>query len=525
MNANRTGRRARLQGRVPLKAAGIAVVCMLALLPIASAQASLASAEVTFAKARLSGSVDERSSVDLLYLHREGARPDVNAPIIEATGIVNATEYDLTAYEAEAVIYENTEGAVCMEPLYSLGVRHGCYERTTYLPAAGTATLRGVQSYYTINVLRRDGAPLDLAASYKRADLAPMSAPAMDEGGIAAADPGRASDVGGSSWSRPVVPGDHIETAFTGTGSIDITGNVVVEIVGIDFTLTDGADQRTLHSGTDHQATGPAPAGAMSYHFLRLQIAGGRLHVEMNDDATDLRWTSTQSTALIEGPFALESAKGTVHLDDGQDVALASQTLSGDGSNSLKIAPGSQQLSGQVTRQTVQPQTTVAASAASGPLALAAITAVVLALALAIVALARRRHTPLLAEVEAAIEAGHYRRAARDAGRILRRRPNMEDALLSRAIALCKSGHPERVVREVQAHLVKGKPTDGSLHYVLGLAYLDLGQRPQAEAVFQEALRRTPSLLNDVQGKLGVAGTTTRTPGPLQGPESTHGYA
>ncbi|HET6398102.1 MAG TPA: hypothetical protein VFH47_00935, partial [Candidatus Thermoplasmatota archaeon] len=65
-------------------------------------------------------------------------------------------------------------------------------------------------------------------------------------------------------------------------------------------------------------------------------------------------------------------------------------------------------------------------------------------------------------------------------------------------------------------------PSDGSLHYVLGLALLDLGKDEEARQALSEAARRTPALAAEVHARLGARGAppAIQSLSPLQ-----NGYA
>ena len=116
-----------------------------------------------------------------------------------------------------------------------------------------------------------------------------------------------------------------------------------------------------------------------------------------------------------------------------------------------------------------------------------------------IVAWLATRGRPDLRSIEVALESGHYGKAARLSTRVLRKDPLQESAHLSRAIAWSRAGHPGRVLRAVGRFLERHDPTDGTLHYVLGLAHKDLGDDEAARQAIAEAVDRTPSLLMEVE--------------------------
>lgn len=114
----------------------------------------------------------------------------------------------------------------------------------------------------------------------------------------------------------------------------------------------------------------------------------------------------------------------------------------------------------------------------------------------------RQTSSPPLPRIEAALESGEYRKAARLSGRVLRRNPVQESAQLARAIAWSRMGAHDRIVRHLEPFLRRHDPSDGTLHYVYGLALHDAGDVASARAAMAEAVRRTPSLLPDVANEL-----------------------
>lgn len=509
------------QARVLPVAMAIAIVALAA--PVAAADPALVGADVVAGAVQLDGATVEAGAMGFLSIVQE---PEGQfAPTLSITGAnVNATiytqSYDVVEVGGSPIPTRN----VLCQP--EAGIVEGCVTAETTNAEAASLRSRGGQPMYAMNVF----GDVQHTATYQVADARALANPQLTRYGIVEALPGTGESVNVASWTEPHLSGYHVNTVIRdGIATVVLDGDFAFEVEGIDFLMVDGAGTSTqLHSGREQspRATGVDNAYTVKESFLRITVAGGHAEIQLSDPSTDVEWTSPSTVADTDGIVTLSQATGQAQFDDGARQ-LDQETVRSTGVNRLALAASPEGLPVAMQRQAPGPGSQGVAPTlpggalpwAAGVLALVALVATGVALAV------RRSHTPTLADVEAAIEAGHYRRAAAQASRILRRRPNLEDALLSRAIALCKAGKPARVVAELRGHLAGRKPTDGSLHYVLGLAYLDMGKRTDAEAVFAEAVRRTPSLLSDVQGKLGVPGTTSRTPASLPHQESTHGYA
>lgn len=498
-----------------------AVAVLLVASHAAAAEGPLAEAQVTVADIRLEGMTEERGQLELLSIFLPGDSADVMAPSLDVRGAqVNATVYE-QSYDQVAIA--STENVGCM-PL--LGIDVGCATRTTTLAQDAELRVTGVQPFHQVGVF---GAVAHVA-SYADGGVFPMDHPQLGPEGISTIIPGGGTSGEPSFWTLPHTPGARVNTVVrNGAVHLVLEGDFTLEVMGVDFLMRDAAGRTTmLHSGTDRDGWVPGieSARAVTSSFLRITVTGGHADILVRDDATAVEWTGLRAATVTDGAVSMSQASGLAEFG-GEERRIEGESLRSTGVTTLAITAGDGDLPVELTRADPAVAARATAPALPGGLAawIAGGGAFAAAGAVAVALAVRRRHVPALADVEAAIEAGHYRRAAADAARILRHRPTSEDALLSRAIALCKAGRPKRVVAELLRHLHARKPSDGSLHYVLGLAYLDMGQRAHAAEVFGEAVRRTPSLLTDVQGKLGGPGTTSRTQQPLPGPESTHGYA
>lgn len=106
---------------------------------------------------------------------------------------------------------------------------------------------------------------------------------------------------------------------------------------------------------------------------------------------------------------------------------------------------------------------------------------------------------PSLEKMEAAIERGQFERASRMANRLLRKSPYEERATMGLAVAESKLGRHRFVVGLLSKWLEEHEPKDGVFHYVLGMAYMDLGKQSSATKQFNAAVRLTPSLKQEIQ--------------------------
>ena len=322
-------------------------------------------------------------------------------------------------------------------------------------------------------------------------------------------------------------------TAPRGPAEITLAGDFTLEVWGVSGTVAGAGGEHAVRSGTWHTPVAPGAPDSNAYNeersFVRMQVRGGLAHITFAAGESPL-WAGSGGSFTVTAPATFDSATGSVTTAGGQrvDVNAAHYTL--EGRNSLQMTPAPAGLDVAVTGMDAdgRPIGTASGAAERLPDGLMVALGLLVAGSAAVVAATwgiqhRLRRQPVMADVEAALEAGQYRQAARDAGRILRKRPGMETALISRAIALSKAGKNQRVVAEVQDHLKEANPSDGVLHYVLGVAYVDLGQPQEAEAAFREALQRTPDLLPEVQVRLPSG---SRLPAPSsKSPAETHGYA
>lgn len=381
--------------------------------------------------------------------------------------------------------------------------------------------LQSFQSAFEVHVFAPDGTvPYQLESTGGRIEA---DAPAMGRGSYgpaAAGNPLKEGQADGPDFTLVRRDGDWVvHRSEAPRVGLRATGDFVVEMRG--FTLADPAGSGdALESGewTTPVAGMPAQTQDNARHvrnvFLRLSVTGGTLDLGTEAAVPKVYWAASQVTSTHSGPVTLKDATWS---DGG---ALQTRAVVAPDSV-LDIRAQGSQLDIAVSDAPASPQGLVARGAAPASAALVG-TGAVLALAAAVgVGLLRRAlRQPALADVERAIEEGEYRRAARLAGRILGRLPGSEEALLGRAIALSKDGRPGVVVEELSRHLAERPASDGTLHYVLGLAQLEVGHHEDGQRSLREAVRLTPSLQAEVAPRLGKPFSP-----PSPTPRETHGYA
>lgn len=307
-------------------------------------------------------------------------------------------------------------------------------------------------------------------------------------------------------------------------------GDLVLELEGGTLAVRDNEGEHVLESGVWSESPAPGlavldPAATVQREALvRLFLVDAvvRLTVQGGNPALYVAAPSIESeqdgdTTLLGATGSVQSGQATRQLDGERFDLPAGHTLllrSGDERMDAGFAPSA--VPGDAGGGTT--------FADQGPATMVAVTAILALLAaIGLGVLRRATSPPDLRAVEAAIEAQRFSRAARMAKRILRARPGLEDAVLGRAIALSRAGRAGAAISEIHAQLELRGPTDGSLHYVLGLALLDVGRLDDARVALAEAVRLTPALHEDVASRLGNPQASS-SPGPTSLRE-VHGYA
>lgn len=301
---------------------------------------------------------------------------------------------------------------------------------------------------------------------------------------------------------HPVVVHNEQSSRF----SVQVTGDFVLEMRGATLQGRGRDRDVTLESGSWHEPVHPAQAPGQVYHqrdvLLRIFVTAGTLDLDVRAGSTVVAWASPGLAATPDGDMTLEGASG--RLDAGQQArVLRGETYVLPPGNVLAFAPETSTLALDVREAPAAAAPNGLAFAGAVPVSVAATAVLALLGAIGLGALRRWGMPADLRGMEEAIERGRFAHAARLAKRVLRQRPDSEDAMLGRAIALAKHGRPAQAIEELHEHLDRCGATDGSLHYVLGASYLDVGRKSEARRALGEAVRRTPRLHAEALHLLG----------------------
>ncbi len=309
-------------------------------------------------------------------------------------------------------------------------------------------------------------------------------------------------------FARRTLPGPLLLHSATSHPALGLaSGYMIVEFTGALGELSNATGTWELDGRTtttmDLPGAGPLDSQQQTNHerFVRMVITKGALNLATEGGSAVVLVGASEMSFQPEGALHLLGATGTLQVK-GTSINADDEPLTLPAGTPFGLMPTNDAVLVSPIASSSPGGTIVDAQA---PATVAIASVVMAALAAAGYLVARRVRKPAFASVEQALEQGAYRKAARLAGSILRRDPSQENAMLGRAIALTRSGHSDRAAAELRSHLAAAEPSDGSLHYVLGLAYLDMGQAQEARSTLGEAVRRTPSLEPDVSARLGAA--------------------
>lgn len=299
---------------------------------------------------------------------------------------------------------------------------------------------------------------------------------------------------------EPVIVHDDLASKL----NIQFRGDFVLEVSGATLEGQGRHSDVVLASGTWRESPHPSLPSDAVYHqrkvLVRIYLTDATLDLDVDGGSPELRWAASSVSSEHGGDVFLQGVTGTI---DNQVLQGGAYTMARGTSLDLEPRPSGMDVA--ITPPEARRGSNFVAQAPAAYVGFMSSMALVIALALG--AWRRWGQTPSLKHMEVAIERGRFSRAARVAKRLLRLQPDSEDALLGRAIALSRHGRPAVAIQELQAHLGKREASDGSLHYVLGASYLELGQVPEARAALREAVRRTPSLESSVAQLLGLPPT------------------
>ncbi len=290
-----------------------------------------------------------------------------------------------------------------------------------------------------------------------------------------------------------------------------ILGDFILEILGPTVNLdSDDTAPNSYDTGLTHtELVGGVTQGRESH--LRLIVTDGDLRIRLSGINHIVQWVSED--------VEVNGDNGRISYD-GVDGSHESELLFTEGYSGTLVPDDSHRLGMDFSSSSNEGFGQSSSwYKPAGFVAWPIVTLLVLGAAIAFIIRSRRDVAPPLEYMEQALEAGAFTRAARLATRILREDPKRESAHLGRAIALSRTGQPERVVRNLESYLNGNDPSDGTLHYVLGLAYRDMGKNNRAQSALAEAVKRTPALADQVPGYVAPA------PSMAQALESdAHGY-
>jgi hypothetical protein len=424
---------------------------------------------------------------------------------------------ELAAAGAEGVLYTSTAPQVSIPgtPFSQVLGSQDPQARRVPLDGPVLGILAEAQDTYQIHLYSED-APIPYSGKSARGTVQAEEGVRMGPGAFG--DEANGDDAPDASSFRLVErPGtwlvhDRVDSSF----DLLVQGDMVLEVFGFTLDLQDNSGPQKVETGFWEEPTVPGQPllQERTTAFLRLQLTDAVVRISASSGNPVVSWAAADLTLQPSGPVDLTGATGQL-TRGGRTVSLDDAEATLDAGNTFTLAPSGERLDIKVRPAPVQTRgflAEVPAPASAALVGAGAAAALLAAVAIGLLRNVLRR--PELADVERAIEEGSFRKAAYLAARILARRPGDESVLLGRAIALTKSGRPEQAVREVDAHLRGAPASDGSLHYVLGLAQLDLGRDAEGRAALREAVRLTPCLHTDVAPRLGSVAS-----------KETHGYA
>lgn len=495
------------------------LVCALLLLaPAASAQGAM-SAHVAAAQVDLAEGTQASSALArLVHLGvREGETPDT--ALLSLT--ISASSVTVEQYHESQYEVDGPASQVVPDPQSAQSDPSQPVAQATY--ATVTITVTAAQAAYVLNGFAAQ--PFAFSDNTTGSTLAPHGSTWLDKGGVSGGPPGTSGTGGAQVWTHAHVDTPQVVSAAPAAHStVTATGDLVLELLGLDLQLTDATGAKVaIHTGITRTPTGAPGASRLDTDFARLRLTAASLAATTSSPGGIVEW-SADKVAATAGSAMLSGASGWFDDAAGRhDVANGQVALQG-GAQVVASADSDSRLTVDGAPAAAVPQAHSTARASAAPVAAAAAFLVAAMAGTALLLHRRRQRTPSQTEVEEALADGRYARAATIAQRILEARPGSEDAVIARAIALAKQGRPERVVAELTRHLGTRDPTDGVVHYLLGLAYLDLGQSDKGRAALEEAVRRTPSLLAEAAARLGSPPSPIHLPLPAQ-PLDLDGHA
>jgi hypothetical protein len=220
------------------------------------------------------------------------------------------------------------------------------------------------------------------------------------------------------SPTRLLLASPHTISKVEGASSFQLKGTFVLEMEGFDLKVA-GRDYGTQEIAGTYRSESVAPgvpAGSYTMYFLRITLVGAVMDFSVTDGAQVTRWavqgasTSTTSTGTVSIERATGSLDGRSLLSDSVHLAAPYEVAMAPEHSRLSLLV--QQLDGN-GQPVASGSGFLPSSYRDGMGVLLAGLAVVALPGLAVGLGIRQVRVPTLPEVEAALEAGHYRRAAR----------------------------------------------------------------------------------------------------------------
>ncbi|HUR61648.1 MAG TPA: hypothetical protein VM286_04720 [Candidatus Thermoplasmatota archaeon] len=486
----------------------VLALCAVLSLPGAAAESALSGSVVARTLAFEQPAQQSGQASFLHILQEDNGEPHAITMSFAGTH-VEGTQYTAEGYREESQVPFSTLHALdALQPP----------AQTPFSADHAVAALSGADAGYTLNIFSPQ--PLSFEASLREGTQAVLAHPELNHGSIQERPDPSTVPQASSQDPEPYWTVTHSETAHVVTEALSATlhlaGTFTIEVIGLDFDLRGDGGSTQLHSGVQRDRLVPGvDAYKVRQDFLRIEVTDGSLDLGVRlapamtasvngqsvPDATLAQWSGPGADSA-SGSISLDGATGSFLRADGQQQRLTGSSYRFEGRYELHANPSEQGLQLGITGlddqgQPLSPATQTVRPVASTLAWLIALAAAAVAAGATVAIVLLRRH-PTMADLESGLETGHFRRVVRDSARILRKRPGFEDAVISRSIALSKLGRNGRVVREVRTHFASREPSDGVLHYVLGLALKELGETAQAQEAWKEAVRRTPGLLPQV---------------------------
>lgn len=509
----------------PLRRFGI-VLLALALAAVPAAAGPLAWGDLTASAVLTTGTSSQVGSMSMLH----AARPDATEPSFPDLRI-----------EAERLEWTRSEeaGPALQAPSPTGGddavISPGTTPRLArHSQQDATFATTGAQAQFLLHILALE--PLQVGAVTESTVMQAVQQPYLSKSlGIVEWEEGHPindpADPNPSDFTQTRAEQRMVRTLAGGATELTLRGDFILEFWGLSGTVTADGTDHDVQSGTSRDPIAPGAPSGMAYQeqrsFVRMLVHQGSATFTF-DAGMQVQWAGPATELSLTAPVLLDGALGHITTQEGEAIAVrdAEYTLAGRNLVLLEPRPTGLHLAVTGLDEEGQPLRVAAPSERLPQDLVASSTWLLVALAIIATGLVawRRLRRPIgMPDIEGALAAGAYRRAARLSSRLLRRSPGLETAVISRAIALSKGGKSGQAAREVEAHLRHRPATDGVLHYVLGVAYGDLGRADDADRAFQEALRLTPSLFADVQSRLPSG---SRIPAvSTKAAADAHGYA